>query len=101
MKILSNLDVMLKSKGITKSTLAKDLGLSVSTVYSWWSNDCNNISIKNIMKISEYFDITIDDFVYKDFSEDEELQTRKTDKDIKLLKELKEIFYKYDMGDIG
>lgn len=97
MNILENLEQLLAYNNITKSKLAKDINISASTIYSWWDKGVSTINITTIVKISEYFNISIDDLIYKDLSRSyEELIEARIMRDKTMIDEIKEILEKYE-----
>lgn len=64
MNILENLDILLKKKNLSRRKFAFEINVSPSTVHSWFQRGFDNISLDNLIKISDYFNITIDELVY-------------------------------------
>jgi len=97
MYILDNINKLLERENITKSKLAKELNISASTIYSWWDKGVNTINIATIIKLSEHFNISIDDLVYKDLSKscEEFIETQRL-RDKQMIEEIKQIIYKYE-----
>ena len=54
----------MKEKNINRTKLAKDIGIAPSTVNSWFSRNCNNITLSTLIKLSKYFDLTIEELVH-------------------------------------
>lgn len=97
MYILDNINKLLERDKITKSRLAKELNISASTIYSWWDKGVSTINITTIIKLSEHFNISIDDLVYKDLSKSyEELIEAQIVRDKSMIDEIKEIINKYE-----
>lgn len=65
--ISSNLEFLIKNAGINQSILAEDNDLKANTV-SNWINGKSFPDFNKIDKISKYFDIQPQDFVYKDLT---------------------------------
>lgn len=63
MNFLSNLNALMKNKGITKKELAQVLGVSPSTITMWFTRGYKNVNLSTVIKISNYFEITIDELV--------------------------------------
>lgn len=63
MTFLNNLEALMIRKNINRSELARGLGMSTSTVNSWWNRSCENISLQTLIKISNYFGITLEELV--------------------------------------
>lgn len=63
MNFLKNLNALLESQNISRAELARRLNIAPSTINSWYSKGCDNISLRFIVKIANYFNVTIDDLV--------------------------------------
>lgn len=48
--------------GLTKVQLAKELGVNKRTILRW-ENDMMSMSLKNAVKIAEFFEISLDELV--------------------------------------
>ena len=60
MSFLDRLDMLMGSRGINKKQLAKELNLTASTVYSWWSQGYEGITLPKLRKLCDYFGCTLD-----------------------------------------
>lgn len=58
-------------KNLTRAQLSREVNIAPSTINTWFSKGCENISLRFLIKISEYFGISIDDLVYRDLEKDE------------------------------
>lgn len=47
-------------RGLTKVQLAKELGVNKRTILRW-ENDMMSISLKNAIKVAEFFEISLDE----------------------------------------
>lgn len=63
MNFLSNLELLLKNKNMTRADLARALNVAPSTINSWYARGSENISIKNIKQIAAYFSISLESLV--------------------------------------
>lgn len=63
MYLLENLSKLMKEKNINRSELAKEIDLSSSTINSWYNRSCENISLQTLLKLSKYFNITMEELV--------------------------------------
>lgn len=71
---LVNLDKLIDKQGISKNEFAKKVGIAPSTISSWYNKGYENISLKTLIKLSEYFDISLDELIFgKSKSESKEL----------------------------
>ena len=78
MNLLKNLDYLLRVNNLTRAQLSRELNIAPSTINTWFSKGCENISLRFLIKISEYFGISIDDLVHHDLEND------KNEKDLRL-----------------
>lgn len=49
-------------RGLTKVQLAKDLGVNKRTILRW-EQDMMSMSLKNAVKVAEFFEISLDELV--------------------------------------
>lgn len=63
-----NLKFIRQSKGISQQELADKLNIDRSTI-SRWENDEMDITIGNAIKISNFFNVPMEDFAAKDLTE--------------------------------
>ena len=61
---LINLEKLKDKQGISKNEFAKKVGIAPSTISSWYNKGYENISLKTLIKLSEYFDISIDELIF-------------------------------------
>ena len=64
MNLLNNLTYLMKKKNINRSELAKEIGIAPSTINSWYNRSCENISLQTLLKLSNYFNISIEELVH-------------------------------------
>ena len=71
---LVNLDRLIENQGISKNEFSKKVGIAPSTISSWYNKGYENISLKTLIKISNYFNISLDELIFgKPKSESKEL----------------------------
>ena len=46
--------------GLTKAQLAKELGVSVRTIFRW-EKDTMSMTLKNAIEVTEFFEISLDE----------------------------------------
>lgn len=63
MNFLYNLDTLLQMNKMTRSELARQIGIAPSTINAWYTKGCDGVGLKTIIKISHLFDVTIEDLV--------------------------------------
>ena len=71
MNLLKNLDYLLRVNNLTRAQLSRELNIAPSTINTWFSKGCENISLRFLIKLSEYFGVSIDDLVHHDLERDE------------------------------
>lgn len=63
MNFLNNLSELMEFNNINKKELAKVLGISPSTITMWYSRGCDNVSITTLIKLSNYFGLSMEELV--------------------------------------
>ena len=71
MNLLKNLDYLLRVNNLTRAQLSRELNIAHSTINTWFRKGCENISLRFLIKLSEYFGVSIDDLVHRDLEKDE------------------------------
>lgn len=64
MHLLENLTILMKQKNINRTELAREIGIAPSTVNSWYNRSYENISLKTLLKLSKFFNKTIEELVH-------------------------------------
>ena len=88
MGFLNNLTALMEMYGMNRTEFAKAIGTSPSTVNSWYNRSYENISLKTLLKITSFFDITLEElinnadydrivFTVKDYTKDELIMIKK------------------------
>lgn len=85
MMFLKNLSELLYVNKMSRSDLARALGIAPSTVNSWFNRSCENVSLKTLVEIASYFKITLDDLVSGDITT-KTITTQLTQDEVKQLK---------------
>jgi transcriptional regulator with XRE-family HTH domain len=76
-----NLKLLRKRKGVSQEEIAQDLGLTRSS-YSGYENGVAEPNIETLIKISEYYDISLDKFIKRDLGKISEKDWDKIDRGI-------------------
>ena len=63
MQFLENLERLMAEYRINRSELARACGLSTSTVNSWWNRSCEHISLQTLLKLANYFNVSLEELV--------------------------------------
>lgn len=66
MNFLYNLDYLLKENKMSRSELARAINIAPSTVNSWFSKSCENISIGTLKAIANYFNVSLETLINDD-----------------------------------
>ena len=93
MNLLKNLDYLLRVNNLTRAQLSRELNIAPSTINTWFSKGCENISLRFLIKLSEYFGISIDDLVYRD------LENGENEKDLRLVQSIYRMIRVIKEGD--
>jgi transcriptional regulator with XRE-family HTH domain len=86
MYLSQNLKYLREKKGMSQDELGEELGVIKQTISSW-ENSKANPSIETIVKLAEYFGVSLDELVLKDLTPPKPMQ----------VKNLKYLRTKYDM----
>ena len=60
MEFLTNLEILLKNNNMKRSDLARAINVAPSTINSWFARGSENISIKVLKDIAQYFNISLE-----------------------------------------
>lgn len=63
MNFLENLERLLIMHDMKKSELARAVGIAPSTIRSWYTNGCDGIALKTLLRISSLFNISLEELV--------------------------------------
>jgi len=63
-----NLKFLLKEKNLSKIQLSKELNITRQAINDWTNNNVYPV-YDNLIKLSEIFNVSIDDFLKKDLEE--------------------------------
>lgn len=69
---MNNLKILRKSRNLTLDQIAQDLQIKGAT-YWQWENEKRQPDVNSLIKIADYFAVTIDFVVGRDYHESEEL----------------------------
>ena len=71
MNFLDNLTKLLKRENLSRSELAKRLNIAPSTINSWYNRGYENVSLKFLLKICDYFNVSLETLVNGDIDSKE------------------------------
>ena len=63
MRLLENLTFLMQEKNMNRTELAKEIGIAPSTINSWYNRNCDNISLSTLIKLSGYFNISMEELI--------------------------------------
>ena len=87
MNFLVNLDYLLTVNKISRSELARNIKIAPSTINAWYTKDYRGITLKNLVKLSKYFDVTIEELVNGDIRSLSFTSDNYTDSELKAIKD--------------
>ena len=65
MGFTNKLDFLMKQRGITKAALSKEANIPYTTIDSFYKKGTDNVKLSTLLKLSTYFNCTID-YLVKD-----------------------------------
>lgn len=87
MNFLINLDYLLNVNKLSRSELARNIDIAPSTINAWYTKDYRGITLKNLVKLSKYFDVTIEDLVNGDIRSLSFTSDNYSDSELKAIKD--------------
>lgn len=66
MMFLENLSKLLYDNHLTRSDLSRAIDIPASTINSWYSRGCDGVALSSLIKIANYFNVTLDYLVLGD-----------------------------------
>lgn len=66
---LEILTKLMKERGITKSTLAKESGVPYEAIDGFYKKGCDNVKLSTLLKLAKYFNVSLDYLIYGDVIE--------------------------------
>lgn len=87
MNFLINLDYLLTVNKLSRSELARNIKIAPSTINAWYTKDYRGITLKNLVKLSKYFDVTIEDLVNGDIRSLSFTSDNYSDSELKAIKD--------------
>lgn len=88
MNFLKNLTHLMEINNMSRNDLAKAVGIAPSTINSWYNRGYENISLKTLLKLSRFFNITIDELVDGSIADNY--------KELNEIKRIRELLKKYE-----
>lgn len=87
MNFLINLDYLLAVHKMNRSELARKINIAPSTINAWYTKDYRGITLKNLVKLSKCFDVTIEDLVNGDIRSLSFTSDNYSDSELKAIKD--------------
>ncbi|RGO18018.1 XRE family transcriptional regulator [Coprobacillus cateniformis] len=70
MYLKNNLKILRSKKGLSYRQMGKKCGIGYASINRLENEDDSNVKIHTLKKLADFFNITIDELVYKDLSKD-------------------------------
>ena len=90
MNLLDNLTKLMEEKNINRTELAREIGIAPSTVNSWYNRSCENISLKTLLKLSEFFNKSIEEIVHGETNKIIFTETKFTKNELRIINNFSE-----------
>lgn len=90
MNFLINLDYLLTVNKMSRSELARRIQIAPSTINAWYTKDYKGITLKNLVKLSNCFDVTLEDLVNGDIKALSFSSDNYSDSELKAIKDFSE-----------
>jgi DNA-binding Xre family transcriptional regulator len=90
MNFLINLDYLLTVNKMSRSELARKIQIAPSTINAWYTKDYKGITLKNLVKLSNCFDVTLEDLVNGDIKALSFSSDNYSDSELKAIKDFSE-----------
>ena len=74
MNFIKNLDYLLEKKEMKKSDLSREINVAPSTISAWYNGKYEKVSLQVLKKLSNYFNVTMDELVNDDLSNCNEIK---------------------------
>lgn len=87
MNFLHNLDYLLHINKMSRAELARTIGIAPSTINAWYTKDYKGITLKNLVKLSKCFEVTIEDLVNGDINALSFTSENYTESELKAIKD--------------
>ena len=87
MNFLHNLDYLLHINKMSRAELARTINIAPSTINAWYTKDYKGITLKNLVKLSKCFEITIEDLVNGDITALSFTSENYTESELKAIKD--------------
>ena len=87
MNFLHNLDYLLHINKMIRAELARTIGIAPSTINAWYTKDYKGITLKNLVKLSKCFEVTIEDLVNGDINALSFTSENYTESELKAIKD--------------
>ena len=85
---LKNLEYLLYTNHLTRKDLGKAIDIPPSTINSWFNRSSDGVALKSLVKIAEYFDISLDNLVCDDLVLSKPAENKLNEEEVAQLKRL-------------
>ena len=83
-----NVKYLREYKNVPQNKMSKELNINQSTLAKW-ENGTRQITLDWAIKLADYFDVSVGDFISKDFLADSSTKSKEIKKDLRMIKEEK------------
>ena len=87
MNFLNNLEYLLTINKMSRAELARRIGIAPSTINAWYTKDYKGITLKNLVKLCNCFEVTLEDLVNGDINNLLFTSDNYTDSELKAIKD--------------
>lgn len=87
MNFLNNLEYLLTINKMSRAELARKIGIAPSTINAWYTKDYKVITLKNLVKLCNCFEVTLEDLVNGDINNLLFTSDNYTDSELKAIKD--------------
>ena len=87
MNFLHNLDYLLHINKMSRAELARTINIAPSTINALYTKDYKGITLKNLVKLSKCFEVTIEDLVNGDINALSFTSENYTESELKAIKD--------------
>lgn len=99
MNFLNNLDYLLAVNKMSRSELARKIKIAPSTINAWYTKDYRGITLKNLVKLSKCFDVTLEDLVNGDIKTLNFTSDNYSDSELKAIKDFSDYLKRSRVSD--
>lgn len=100
MNFLKNLDFLLYTHHMSRSDLGRAIDIPPSTINSWFNRSSDGVALKSLVKISEFFNVSLDDLVNADLAAQPVVDNKLSDDEVVALRKLIALYDNFGGGKV-